>query len=204
MFVGLVIILTTFFLPWYGTSVVADDHEMNANLFLDHSEMTFLGQTISQSNEDVDYLNNTFYLTIIIFIIVIFSLVSLICYFRGFGNKNLMLKISLVFGISTFILLIVTAYYFMVETVNQIQDSKSAYFSISGSQDTLQDIGFWWNTNLNGAKLSAGPGYSWYLVIAVAVIFLIALIMLFVKQKQPIVLSSNMQQQSPPLNPPAQ
>jgi len=67
----------------------------------------------------------------------------------------------------------------MIGALNQMQETRDMYFSFSGAEDTLPDIGFWWSTNVNGAQLSAGPGFAWYLMIIAGIIVLISAILLY-------------------------
>ena len=123
------------------------------------------------------------YLTIITFIIAVLAIIGIFGFSYSLGKSNIMLKIGMISGVITFIFTIITVLYFMIESVNQMQEARSSYFLISGAEDTLPEIGFWWNTNINGANISAGPGYSWYLMIIAGIIVLISSIILYKNKK---------------------
>jgi len=91
--IGVVIILISFFLPWYNTKVVSGGVELGSSLYLDRGEMDIIGgQKIIQSNQGVDFLNNTLYLTIATFILSVLALIGVIGFFYNLSNRNIMKK----------------------------------------------------------------------------------------------------------------
>ena len=179
MIIGLIIILATFFLPWYSTQVSGGGQEMNSDMYLDRTEMEFMGSKITQSNEGIAFLNNTLYFIILTFIMTILALIGVIGFYYNLGNRDNMRKIGVIFGITTFIIAISSIFYFMIVALNQMQEARSMYFSTSGAEDTLPDISFWWSTEINGTQLSAGPGYAWYFMIIAGIIVLISAVLLY-------------------------
>jgi len=204
--VSLVLVLLTFFLPWYSTGITGGDVEMNANIYLDRSEMKFLGQTVKSSNEGVDFIQNTMYLTIITFIVCIIALIGTMGFVIKSGFSDKMKKIGIAFGIITCIFAVITIIYYMSETINVISESSSTYFAISGQENIFTDIGFWWSEDIGGAHISAGPGFSWYFMIFSGILAFVSSVILIIKKepKQTTPLSPSMESQAPPVSPPMQ
>ena len=181
--VALVLILLSIFLPWYGTSVTGGGAEMSANIYLDKTETdsSFMGKT-TMSNEGVDYIQNTMYLTIITLIICIIALIGILGFAFNFGNPVTMKKMGAILGIITFIFAMITIIYFMNSSTNLISESGSAYSAISGQE--VPDIGFWYSDTIDGASISAGPGLSWYFMLIGGIIALGSAIKLLLKKEQ--------------------
>jgi hypothetical protein len=180
--VALVLILLSIFLPWYSTNVTGGGAEMSANIYLDKTEMdSFLGKT-TLSNEGVDYIQNTMYLTIITLIICIIALIGILGFVFNFGNHETMKKIGTGLGIVTFIFALITIFYFMIASTNIISESASIYFEITG-QD-VPDIGFWYSDTINGASISSGPSFSWYFMLIGGIMALGSAIMLLLKKEK--------------------
>ena len=181
--VALVLILLSIFLPWYSTNVTGGGAEMSANIYLDKTEMdsSLMGKT-TMSNEGVDYIQNTMYLTIITSVVCIIALIGILGFAFNFGNPVTMKKMGAALGIITFIFALITIIYFMTVSTNYISESGLAYSAISG--EDVPEIGFWYSDTINGASISAGPGFSWYFMLIGGMIALGSAIKLFLKKEQ--------------------
>ncbi len=95
----------------------------------------------------------------------------------NFGKPGMMSKFGGIFGILTFILAIIAVLYFMTALPGaaNLQSSEG------------EDIGFWYSESQSfegyEMSISAGPGFSWYLLLISGIIDLIGAIPLFNKQQ---------------------
>jgi hypothetical protein len=181
--VALVLILLSIFLPWYSINIAGGGVEIPITVYLDKTEsIGIFGVKITTTNQGIDYIQHTMYLTIITLIICIIALIGILGYVVNFGYPEVMKKIGASLGIITFIFALITIIYFMVASTNIISESGSTYSSITG-QD-VPSIGFWYSDTAHGVSLSAGPGFSWYFMLIGGIIALVSAIKLLLKKEQ--------------------
>jgi len=64
--VALVLIILSIFLPWYSISISGGGAEIPITVYLDKTEsIGIFGVKITTTNQGIDYIQNTMYLTII-------------------------------------------------------------------------------------------------------------------------------------------
>lgn len=112
--------------------------------------------------------DNTRYLTISLIITSILSLIGILGFIVRKANK--MRKIGIIFGIITFILVIIVVFYFTISINNKSEDQNfSSYIQglPDNTQGDIQTFGgdFWGSINILGTNMSWGPGIAWYLMI---------------------------------------
>ncbi len=139
----------------------------------------------------LDAIGNTFIITIVALIFAILAMVFVIL--SLFKPKIQM--IGGFFSILLFVFMLIAPIIFMIGFTGYAE-TQSASFGASG--ETSQ-IGFWFSTSQGGNETSMGPGYAWYLMIVGAVFGLIAAILIFIKNKQPV--SEVMTQPQNPVTP---
>ena len=184
------LILMSFFGPWYITSQT--DSENGSKIYLTKWELALDegGKTSTKTYDfdesggtaDKDMMDNTLYLTVISFIIIILSMVFCILLYKNIKIKNLKMFISII-CILAIIFSLITVFYFMNEVVSSANESRSAYNELSDND--VPEVGFWDTMEYNGIEFTMGPGYSWYFVIIAGIISLISGIILFFDKKKP-------------------
>jgi len=186
MVVGLVLLVTAFLGPWYTMSGSgAFGVNYNVDLFLTRmaAKGTIAGQDISLSvsyadaqqsaqaagvnTESFAVINTAMFLTILAIVTAIIAVIGMLAFVMSMGSQKTMKLVGGGFGILTFIFTLVPALYFM-----------STGFAQSSN-------GFWFSQTVLGMTLSGGPGYSWYLMIVVAIISVIASVALLMKNVGP-------------------
>lgn len=146
-----------------------------------------------------DTIGNALILTILA---LIFAIMALIFSILSVKIPKLQ-KIGGILAILLFIFALIAPILFMTGFSGYL-DEQAAIAEASSPSSNIGDIGFWYSKSMEGLDMSMGPGYAWYLMIIAAVFGLIAAIMLFVKQKQPMPMPSTMQMETPPASPPTQ
>ena len=173
MVVGLVLLVMALFGPWYtisgsGSGVLGTDYTVNMYLTQMEAQGTVMGQTISYSvryadaaenaqnqginTESFAVINNAMYLTVAACIMAVVSIIAIVVFLLEKGKRNMLRYLGGSTGMLTCILSIVPAVYFMMTGF------------------TSANTGFWYSQEAMGFTSSGGPGYAWYLMIAVAVI----------------------------------
>ncbi len=144
-----------------STNMIEDD------MLEDISYSDFKEKAIEQDKTSainiINLFRNTTIFVIILLIFSIFTFIGVLCTIIGFGNKNTMKKIGLLFGILTFILGSFTAGYFMYEWDSNIikgglpdldSDTSSSettnILEAEEVKDELKDIGFWDSISISG------------------------------------------------------
>ena len=148
----------------------------------------------------LDGITIAFYLTIIALVFAILTLV--------FGIISISLpKFQMLSGILAILILlfaILGPLLFMIGFYSFIEQQSKLY-TVTGD---VEGMGFWFSRSGEGFEMSMGPGYAWYLMFVAAIFGLIAAIMFFIKDKEPIPIQSPlqapMQQAMPPAYPPQQ
>jgi hypothetical protein len=181
MIVALVFIIVALVGPWYSVGIKYSGANENVDFSLTRAKGTMLGIPVDEGydSEGMDetaknVFNYSMYITIFTLIICILALIGILGFVFGFGKPDTMKKLGLVFGILTFVLALVAVLYFM--TALPVK-------TLGGG--VVDDIGFWYSKSQSGAEISMGPGFSWYLMIAAAIIALIASIAMLLKKSAP-------------------
>lgn len=186
MIIGLMLLLVTFFGPWYtiqGSGSLGADY--NIKFFLSHLEAkgTFMGNILSLSmsyaeasvnTENIGVNTNSFAvidmamrLTIIAIVSAVISVIGMLAFVFQKGKSRSMKYLGGGFGMLTFVLVLVPAVYFM--STGFAQDNNS----------------FWFTETVLGVTLSGGPGYAWYLMIVTSIVALISSAAFLVKKITP-------------------
>lgn len=197
MIVTLTFIIIAFFGPWYNmdveSSIPGTEMAYSVGMYLTKMEMkgTIMTKDISMSisyadakdqaqtagiNTDsfkiIDYVN---YLMIGMIITAILALAGMSGYVFNFGKANTMKMIGFTFGFITFILAMIAPIYFMNNSFTQ------------------GNYGFWFSQTIVGIKMSAGPGFAWYLMIVAAIIAFISSVAMLLKNSNPEIVLQSLQ-----------
>ena len=190
MVVGLVFLVIALLGPWYtmngGGVVLGTRYSYSVDLFLTqltaHGTMP-LGQTISYTLRYVDAMgvaqnaginpesftvvSNAMYLTVAALITGVVACIGMVGFVVGKGTSKLLKYLGGGFGMVSFILAVVPAWYFM--STRFVENSP----------------GFWFSESVAGATVSGGPGYAWYLLVVAAAIMVISAIAILLKKISP-------------------
>ncbi|MCK4365946.1 MAG: hypothetical protein KAW45_07835 [Thermoplasmatales archaeon] len=170
MIIVLILILVSFFMPWYSSGgLISGAGMMSLDIYLDRITMkTLYSGDVSMSHgesEGMEYIGTVLFIAIAALITSILALIGILGIHYHFGSLKNMRRIGISFGIVTFIMAIIAIFYFMMGTINTIQTSQEIYY---GSSQTIPFGGsnpsFWMNLNVEGMAISAGPGIAWYLM----------------------------------------
>jgi hypothetical protein len=185
MFIGLVLLIVAFLGPWYtmsGSGALGMNY--NVGLYLTRMEArgTITGQELSMSVAYADaqqgaqtagvntdsfaVINTAMFLTILAIVTAIIAVIGMLAFVMSKSQKT-MKWVGGGFGILTFIFTLVPALYFM-----------STGFAQNNN-------GFWFSETVLGMTVSGGPGYSWYLMVVVAIIAVIAGVTILMKKVGP-------------------
>jgi len=185
--ISFLLLLIAIFLPWYSSSLSVEGSQFTSDIYLDKSVMNspITGEIVQEHSdgEGVDYIFNTMYIMILTLLIAIISCTIIFVYYFKHLDISKLKVLIIVTGVGTLIFSILTVYYFMAGVLDTIKTSKTAYIAISGQDLGDLDIGFWWSTTINGAEISAGPGWAWYLVIFAGIIALVSSLLFVTNQK---------------------
>lgn len=186
MIIVLILILISFFTPWYSSrSSFLGNNVASSDIYLDRTTMG--DYSISHGErEGAEYVTATLVITIIALITSILTLVGILGIHQKFGNVKKMRLIGISFGIVTFILVITAIFYFMMGTINVIQTAKDMYYDTGQIPLGGSNPYFWMNLNVEGMEISAGPGIAWYLMIVAGLIALVSTALLVRKPKSEI------------------
>jgi len=179
----LIFSIVTIFGSWYSSNTSGTLSTGSADIYLDRTEIDSMGQKITQPHdgEEVSYIFNTMYLTIVVLITTILALFGILGYLYSKGKAEILKKIGIICGLTTFILAIITIFYFKLETENLYDTVISTYNSWGGGQIEGLDIGFWYSMKTGGMEVTAGPGISWYLMFSIGIISLSYSLLLVIK-----------------------
>jgi hypothetical protein len=185
MLLAFILIIISFIGTWYTFSWKFDDPtgligetDVEAKLGLKEGKISgkIFGVDIPKKDTKLEYIESidgkpafdgTLYLTIIAIFTSIISILGILGTYIGSGRTNRMKKIGSIFGVITFIFLILAPIYFMTAFNIGIM-RKFTEGSVLGT-----DIGFWFNAKILGNEFSIGPGYAWYLIIFAGILALI-------------------------------
>lgn len=190
--IGLIIIILSYFGPWYTLSINYTLLGMQANynqqIYLSSIELSgnAVGFDFTQtilldameiegiSKDYIDFLQNVKTLTLISIITCILGFIGIAATLFNFGEKIHMKKIGIIFGIITFCLTILTIIYFVIGWTNieiTLQQNINNFFEKIGIINPYDThLGFWYTNVKNGNTFSIGPGYAWYLMIITGVL----------------------------------
>ena len=186
MIVALVFIIVALIGPWYSVGLKYPEamggKKETVDFSLTRAKGEMLGIPIDESYDNSPGMDedtktvfaNSMYITIIALVICILALIGILGFVFGFGKSGTMKKLGGIFGILTFILVIIAVFYFM--TALPVK-------TIGGG--VANDIGFWYSKSEAGTEASMGPGYAWYLMLVAAMIALIASIAMLLKKSAP-------------------
>ena len=190
MIVVLFFIVMSMVGPWYGMSAVSYEVSMS----LTSSTSTISGETVTTSYSDarkmaetnlgadismIEIFDITFYLVIFVLVIAILALIFFVGYFFNSAKQGVIKKLAVMFGVITFILTLVSVFYFMFAFI-----SKMNTFS---NMQGIQNVGFWYSYSISGVDLFMGPGFAWYLMLTAGVVALISVIFVFIdKPEKPV------------------
>ena len=132
----------------------------------------------------------SFYLCILLFILILSALFCSIFLFFKIGDKIFIRNIAALLGFSAFILAIILILFFMVSWINILQDLPNLY-GMSSIQGESRNPFFWYSLGSSSSSslgtteynVSVGPGYSWYFILISGIISLITCIFIFRKIK---------------------
>lgn len=188
MILALVFVIVTLVGPWYTMSssmtILTNEVKMEGSMSLISTTTTTTSggtaKTETESNADArkaaedlgqdasyyDIFNNTLYLTIVALLVAILALVFVLGYVFNFGKVVMMKNLGMVFGIVTFVMALIAVFYFMTA----VPAKMNSYGA---------DVGFWYSNTVEGATVSLGPGFAWYLMIVAGIIALISFVFIF-------------------------
>jgi hypothetical protein len=186
MIVGLVLLIVSFFGPWYTINATGLlKTEYSAGFYLTRMELqrNIGGQDVSLSMgyadakmniegtalnvESFALIETAMYLTFLAIVTTIIAIIFMAAFVFQKGNQKMMKLGSGFFGVLTFLLTLLPALYFMnAEFVENIS-------------------GFWFGITILGIEITGSPGYAWYLMIVVAIIAVICAAAFFVKKVTP-------------------
>ena len=191
MIVGLVLLITSFFGPWYminATGMLGADYSMglfltrlevqgnlggqDVLLSMEYAEAKAKMQSTDVNVESFTTINTAMYLTLLAMVTALIVIICMVVYVFNKGKLKTMKLMSGLFGILTFLLALLPALYFM--STGFVENSS----------------GFWFSQSALGMRLSGGPGYAWYLMIVVAFIAVISAVAILLKKIVPEVASS--------------
>jgi hypothetical protein len=187
MIVVLFFIVMSLVGPWYGMSAAS----YKVSMSLTSSTSTINGETVTTSYSDarkmaetnlgadlsaIEIFDITFYLVIFALVIAILTLIFFVgCSFNS-AKRGVIKKLAVMFGVITFILALVSAFYFMFAF-----SSKMSTFS---NMQGIQNVGFWYSYSISGVDLFMGPGFAWYLMLTAGVVALISVIFVFIDKQE--------------------
>jgi hypothetical protein len=186
MILALVLLVVAFLGPWYmvnATGMLGADYTME--LFLTRMEVqgNLKGQGVSLSmgyaeakanlqSTDVNMesfamIETAMYLALLAMVTSLIAIICMIAIVYNKGKPKTMKLMGGLFGILTFLLVLLLAVYFM--NTKFVENSS----------------GFWFRLSAFGMTLSGGPGYAWYLMIVVAIIAAISAVAILLQKIVP-------------------
>lgn len=184
--VGLGLLIVAFIGPWYlvnAGGVLGGEYAME--MFLTHMDFqgNFGDQDISMSLDYADAktsmqstnvnmesfttIETARYMLLLAMVTAILSIICMALFVFAKGRPKTTKLLGGLFAFLTFLLTIIPALYFM--NTEFMEDTDEFWFSYSGL----------------GMTISGGPGYAWYLAIAVAIIAMICAVAILVKKSVP-------------------
>jgi hypothetical protein len=183
MIVTLVLLVVSLLGPWYtlhGSGAVGMNYEVDLFLTRMDAQGTLMGQSISYSvryadaqenaqntglnTDSFSVINNAMFLTVAACITAVVAIIGMVAYVLQNGRQQSIKYLGGLFGILTFILSLLPAWYFMMTGFAQ------------------NNTGFWFSQTVLGLTYSGGPGYAWYLMIVAAIIAVISAVMILLKK----------------------
>jgi hypothetical protein len=191
MIVGLVLLIIAFIGPWYAMNLSGalgmNGHvgfyltRMEAKGMFNNQDLSISvgyanakenAQSVGANTESFTIMENAMYLTFFAIVTTLIALIGIAAFVFRLGTPKIMKYIGGGFALLTFVLALAPALY--------VLNTKFAE-NISG---------FWFSQSTFGVTITGGPGYSWYLMIIVAILALICAIAILVKKIVPEVTSS--------------
>jgi drug/metabolite transporter (DMT)-like permease len=183
MIVGLVLLIVSFLEPWYlinASGLLGAEYNMEIFLTQVQLQGNLGGQDVSLSmgyaevktnvqNTDVNIksfttIETAMYLTLLAMATAVIAIVCMAAFVFNKGKPKMMKLLGGLFGFLTFLFTIIPVLYFM--NTEFVENSS----------------GFWFSVSALGMTLTGGPGYAWYLMIAVAIIAVICAVTFLVKK----------------------
>jgi ABC-type sugar transport system permease subunit len=136
-----------------------------------------------------DIYNNTFLLMIIIIISTVLSLICFLFLFMNIGSKTLLRKLGVTLFISLLVISFIIILNFAIQYSLIQNESIQSVESLIGNEDLKGRFGFWSDVSYTDSdsstsfNLISGPGYSWYLMVIVAILSIIGLMIVIKKPK---------------------
>ena len=129
-------------------------------------------QSLGVNTESFTVIENAMYLTFFAMVTALIAVIGIAAFVFRLGTPKIMKYFGGGFALLTFILALVQALYVM------------------NTEFAENTSGFWFNQSVLGVTITGGPGYSWYLMVVVAIIALICAVVILIKKIVPEVTSS--------------
>ena len=137
---------------------------------------------LSNDELNYDYITYSFYLTIGLLVITIFTIIIIFAYMLNFINLKIFEKICGFFGVLIFSFALINIFGF-IYGINEIFESigKRLYFA-EGLYESINPQ-FWTNKDIGPTNFTSGPSTSWHLMIVIVIASAIFMLFLFKKDK---------------------
>jgi len=185
--VAVILIVTTFLLPWYTTSMefnLIGSSTFEQALYLNRVEMsgsigtldmtqTILLDAMNPQGITADYLSlftTVTYLILATMVCAIFGCIGISGVWFIRKKQALLKKVGVLFGILTLILAIVTILYFLVGWDTLVNGGINSIFENIPVDSPIDDsFGFWYSKTTSLGSIEIGPGIAWYLMIVAGI-----------------------------------
>jgi len=138
--------------------------------------------SISGLEELTIVFNNTLYIFVVVFVLIILALIFSIFsnlptkYFKIFKN------LGFIFNLLVFIFIIIVISYFFLAYGDYAESHKPDMFLNRLDADDMGDVSFWHSLNKGGIDLSMGPGLGWYLMFVPCFLTLASAVLIFLNK----------------------